>query len=110
MTPVSPEPICDASRMRCDSPPESVSAERSRREIVETDVVENASRLTISDDPVGDRSLVAVEDHPFEVGGGGPQRHLRHLEDRSRVVARADLDEPRLAPQPRRRTRDRASS
>jgi hypothetical protein len=24
-----PEPICDASRMRCDSPPESVSAERS---------------------------------------------------------------------------------
>ncbi len=29
MTPVSPEPICEASRMRCASPPESVSAERS---------------------------------------------------------------------------------
>jgi hypothetical protein len=29
ITPVSPEPICDASRMRCDSPPDSVSAERS---------------------------------------------------------------------------------
>jgi hypothetical protein len=29
MTPVRPEPICEASRIRCDSPPDSVSAERS---------------------------------------------------------------------------------
>ncbi|QYU67702.1 hypothetical protein J4558_22840 [Leptolyngbya sp. 15MV] len=27
-TPVSPLPICDASRMRCDSPPESVAEDR----------------------------------------------------------------------------------
>src|SRR6267143_5670290 len=32
MTPVSPEPIWLASRMRCASPPESVSAPRSRSE------------------------------------------------------------------------------
>ena len=30
MTPVRPEPICEARRMRCDSPPDSVSALRSR--------------------------------------------------------------------------------
>ena len=29
ITPVRPEPICDASRMRCDSPPDSESADRS---------------------------------------------------------------------------------
>jgi hypothetical protein len=30
ITPVRPEPICEARRMRCASPPESVSALRSR--------------------------------------------------------------------------------
>jgi hypothetical protein len=30
ITPVSPEPICDASRIRCASPPDSESALRSR--------------------------------------------------------------------------------
>ena len=31
ITPVRPEPICEARRMRCASPPERVSAERSQR-------------------------------------------------------------------------------
>ena len=48
MTPVSPEPICEASRIRCASPPESVSAERSSARYSRPTLLRNASRVTIS--------------------------------------------------------------
>ena len=58
------------------------------REIVEADVVEEREPAhDLLDDPVGDRLLLAVEDHPLEVRGGGAQRHRGDLEDRERVGA-----------------------
>jgi hypothetical protein len=53
---VRPEPICDASRMRCASP---VSASRSgQRWVVEADVVQELeARHDLLDDLVGDRGL-----------------------------------------------------
>jgi hypothetical protein len=41
MTPVSPEPICEARRMRCASPPDSVSAAL-QAQVIEADVDQEA--------------------------------------------------------------------
>ncbi len=48
ITPVSPEPICEASRMRCDSPPERESAARSSERYSSPTLFRKRSRLTIS--------------------------------------------------------------
>ena len=48
MTPVRPEPIWLARRMRCASPPESVSARALERQVVEPHVDEELRRLAIS--------------------------------------------------------------
>ena len=48
MTPVSPEPIWLASRMRCASPPDSVSAERSSERYSSPTFTRNCRRFRIS--------------------------------------------------------------
>ena len=55
ITPVRPEPIWLARRMRCASPPESESAERSKRKVVQAHVDEELQPVgDLPDDPVGD--------------------------------------------------------
>ena len=72
------------------------------RQVVEPDVVqERETRHDLLDDLVGDRRLVAVERQPREEARRLLERPARHLEDRARIRARADLHVPRLAPQPR---------
>ena len=48
ITPVSPEPICEASRMRWASPPDRVSAERSRDRYCRPTSFRKRRRLAIS--------------------------------------------------------------
>ena len=48
MTPVNPEPICDAKRIRWDSPPDKVSADRSSERYSKPTLFKKVRRLTIS--------------------------------------------------------------
>ena len=70
-TPVSCEPICVASRMRCPSPPESVAAPRAEREVADADVGEKPQ-------PLADLAQHAAGDEVLALG------QLERLEQRQR--------------------------
>ena len=68
-TPVRPEPICVARRMRCASPPESVAAVATQRQIVQADVDQEAQPLAdLLQDLPPDREL-AVGQRQVALGG-----------------------------------------
>ena len=72
------------------------------REVIEADVIQKREpRNDFLDDPIGDRRLVTVELQTSEEFGCLLQRPRRYLVDRARIVAVADLDVPRFAPEPR---------
>ena len=73
------------------------------RQVIEADVVEEREPAhDLLDDLLGDRELLAFE---LQIARNRPIASLsgerRYLEDRARRGAFADLDEARLAPQPR---------
>ena len=60
--PIRPEPICVASRMRCDSPPDSVPRRAVELQIVEADVDEKAEPgLDLFQNEPGDPHLFVIE-------------------------------------------------
>ena len=74
-TPTSPEPICVASRIRCASPPDSVAAARFERQVVESDVEQEAEPgVDLLEHPFGD--------HPVPLGQHQPGEELTGLLDR----------------------------
>jgi hypothetical protein len=96
ITPTSAEPICEASRMRCASPPDRVSAERSS---VQPDVVqETQARRDLAYDLFSDLGEAPGQMQLVEEGLGTGHAHLRDLRQaqtvdehmpRSRIQTRA---------------------
>ena len=72
------------------------------RQVIEADVVEELQPADdLLDDAIGDRGLLAVEHQRAEERHRALERQAGDLEDRARLVAIADLDVTRFAPQPR---------
>ncbi len=125
ITPTSPEPIWLASRMRCASPPESVSALRSSGEVVEADVDEEREAVGDLLDHLG-RDLAAPAGEPelaknqAQRPADGQRRHVaagcgrRRTRGARRGVRRAAARSrgrcacPGTAPVPRARSRTRS--